>query len=121
MDYMDPDIVAFTAYLVLAVGSGLCVLLYPHLARAVRGDIPPRWRGRPGPAGRMNIPFFTAAAVFIVLEAGVLLILPCALAFRWAANGGFGLYAAGHILFFSLLLAVSLLFACASGALDWER
>ncbi len=68
-----------------------------------------------------RIPFIFVAALFLIFEAGVLMILPWALAFRWAVQSGHGLSTFIHIVSFLILMAIALAFALWSGALDWER
>ncbi|MBN1282593.1 MAG: NADH-quinone oxidoreductase subunit A [Proteobacteria bacterium] len=66
------------------------------------------------------MPFFLMASLFLVFATGFVLLVPWALAFRWAADSGAAVAAFVHIAAFLFFMGIALAFALGGRALDRE-
>jgi len=120
---MDPKVLALFVFLFAALASPAVVMAWVLLARTSKAPVVEGADTRQDARARghvMRVPFFLLAALFLVFEMGVLILIPWAIGFGWAVEAGLGIAAFAHIVSFLALFAIALAFAIGSGALDWE-
>jgi|GEM_PF-4160381 len=117
---MDPNLLAFIVYLVLALALACAVVLLPLAAEVLRGGATWRRERAAGFGGKFRVPFFLLAAFFVLALMAALMLMPWAVAFRWAVDSGAGSFAIIHLTSFIALVALAMAFALGSGVLDRE-
>ncbi len=123
---MNPETAALIFWLLLVAATGVGILLMAKLfgrrGGAAERAVPYECGLDPAspPRGRPAVAYFLIAAIFLIFDAEILLLVPWAAAFRETARAGAGLLLMIEIGLFLSLIALALLYAWGRRALEWE-